>query len=589
MKPTIEEIIMNEQIDTLYQPIVNLITGEVMGYEALSRGPVESSFYSPIDLIESANEKGLTHELEYVLLKKAIENVEGLEASQRLFINVTPRIMIVRHPEIKEKEEGAEIRKIMEEKGLKPNNIVLELTERSMISDYEQFKEVLNYYKAQHYKIAIDDVGAGYSGLRTIRETQPHFIKIDMELIRDIDQDSFKEALIAAFLNFSITTNIRLIAEGIETENELSKLIEMGVHYGQGYLFQYPEKNLRRLDKDVIEGIKSKNRSNADMHLFRDAKDMIGSLINHKLYITADIDCMAAKHIIENNSVEGLTIIDEKNRPVGIIMRENLLTILSSRYGLSLYAKKPASHIMDIDLLMVDYHAPISEVSTKAMSRDRTKIYDIIVVTLEGEFYGTISINALLQHLITIETQMAKELNPLTRLPGNIIINRVLNDLILYKPACAVLYLDFDFFKPYNDIYGFESGDQFIKKVSEIIKGEIKTSLPYNSFIGHIGGDDFIFVMETSKEYAMEICERLIRTFEEVKVTFYAEEDYKKGYITAHDREGVLKEHPLVTLSISGIYNNLSHFQSVESLSRYMSDLKKQAKMIQGNSIVIEE
>lgn len=122
METNIEAIIINEQIDTLYQPIVNLITGEVMGYEALSRGPKESPYYSPIDLIDAAEKEGLSNDLEYVLRKKAIQNLEGLETNQRLFININPKIMS------SNPIESAKIRHALEKKGLKPNNVVLELT-----------------------------------------------------------------------------------------------------------------------------------------------------------------------------------------------------------------------------------------------------------------------------------------------------------------------------------------------------------------------------------------------------------------------------------------------------------------------------
>ncbi len=581
MDKTIFQIIHDEDISTLYQPIVNLITGETMGYEALSRGPEWSQFFSPLALIEEADRHGLNYEIEYLFRKKAINNVQGLKSNQRLFINVNPKILKL------DRIQKGETRRMLVKKGMNPTNIVLELTERSMISDYNAFNDILNYYKEQDYKIAIDDVGAGYSGLRTIRETQPHFIKIDMELIRNIDQDTIKEAMIKAFLNFSITTNIRIIAEGIETENELTKLIEMGVHYGQGYFLQRPQKKLNNIRSDVIDLIKSKNTSAKDMHLFKDAKDMIGPLVNPTSFALSHISCDDIKKKFDYNDFEGLTIIDDKNKPLGIVMRENLLSILSSRYGLSLYTKKKISHIMDIDFLMVDYHTTISEVSTKAMSRDKSKLYDIIVVTRQGEYYGTLSINSLLQHLITHETQIAKELNPLTRLPGNIIINRVLNDIILYNPSCATVYLDFDSFKPYNDIYGFESGDQFIKRVSEIIVRTIKNELPYNSFIGHIGGDDFIFILETSKEKALEICQEIIDKFEASKARFFSKEDFEKGYITAFDRDGIMRNHSLTTLSISGIYNNLDRFKTVEELSKHMTTLKKEAKSIEGNAIVI--
>lgn len=581
MDKSIYHIIKQEDISTLYQPIVNLITGEIMGYEALSRGPEWSRFFSPETMIFEAERCELSEELEYVMRKKAIENVNGLMNSQRLFINVNPNIMK------KDSNRRGQTLKLLEEKNIFPSNVVLELTERSMIKDYSVFNDILTHYKNQDYKIAIDDVGTGYSGLITIKETKPHYIKIDMDLIRDIDKDLFKEALINAFLNFSITTNIKLIAEGIETEAELAKLINMGVHYGQGYFLQRPNKTLTPLRQDVLDTIKNNNYLQKDLNLFNDAKAMIGPVVNKHCFVNKTAICSDIVKSFEDSACEGLCIT-ENNIPIGIIMRENLLVMLSSRYGLSLYAKKQIKYVMDTEFLMVDYHTSISQVSKKAMAREKTKTYDIIIVTKDGEFYGLISINTLLQNLLTVETQEAKELNPLTKLPGNIIINRVLNDIILYKPQCCIVYLDFDFFKPYNDIYGFEYGDQFIKKVSDIILSEIKTTFPYNSFIGHIGGDDFIFVLETSREAAIKICQQIINKFEAQKKELYTLEDYNNGYIISKNRKGIIKKFNLVTLSISGFYNNLNQFSSVEALSKHMSLLKKDAKNIDGNSIIIK-
>lgn len=581
MEKSIHEIIEQGLVTPLYQPIVSLITGEVMGYEALSRGPEWSRLFSPIALIEEAGRYGLTAELEYLFRRKAITSVKGLETNQKLFINVSPNMLqIESHPKGITKQ-------MLQTHQINPSNVVFELTERTMIADYHAFNEILSHYRHQEYKIAIDDVGAGYSGLRTIRETKPNFIKIDMELIRNIDSDSFKEALINAFLNFSISTNVQLIAEGIETEGELLKLIEMGVHYGQGYFLQRPSKTITKVRQEVIELIQNHNCIKHDFNIFNDAKNMIGTITGKSCYLNSMVTCTEAKRIFEETNCEGMVIV-RNHKPIGIIMRDNLLLVLSSQYGLSLYGKKAISNLMDTDFLMVDYHTTISEVSMKAMARDRSKIYDIIVVTKDSACYGTIAINALLQNLISVETQIAKELNPLTHLPGNIIINRVLNDLILYTPECGVIYVDIDDFKPYNDYYGFESGDQVIKSFAQIMLTEIKNILSYGSFIGHIGGDDFICVLEASREMVEDICRRIIRRFEEKKSEFYAKQDYANGYIEAKSRSGHIEQFDLITISISGIYNNLKRFDTVAALSKHMSDLKKESKAIKGNSIIIQ-
>jgi len=581
MDKTIFQIIQDEDIHTLYQPIVNLLTGEIMGYEALSRGPEWSTLFSPMVLIHEAEIHGLAYELEFLMRKKAFQNLGNMEQNQKLFVNINPSFMK------KENMELGRTQELLKEHNLSPRNIVFELTERTMINDYEVFNDVLNHYRKQHYKIAIDDVGAGYSGLRTIREVEPNYIKIDMELIRNIDQDSFKEALISAFLDFSLITNIQLIAEGIETEGELKKLIEMGVHYGQGYFLQRPTNVFQGLRDDIRQVIQLQNTQLGDYHILRDTSSMIGNIVDLKCFVDKEMSCEKVKHFFEQVKCEGICVTSQ-DKPIGIIMRENLLYILSSQYGLSLYAKKPIKRVMDTDFLMVDYYSSITEVSNKAMSRDKGKTYDIIVITKNGQFYGTLPITSLLKNLLTVETQIAKELNPLTRLPGNSIIHRVLNDVLIYAHDSGVVYLDFDHFKPYNDAYGFENGDQMIKAFAEILTHEVKTKAPLSSFVGHIGGDDFIFVMEASKEVIEEVCLNIIQLFEEMKFRFYTEEDYKRGYYISSNRDNKVEQMKLVTVSIAGFVGCRNRFESVAELSRHISNLKKEAKKIIGNSCYFE-
>ncbi|MBM7561607.1 EAL domain-containing protein [Fusibacter tunisiensis] len=141
----------------------------------------------------------------------------------------------------------------MDKLAISENKIVFEITERTAINDMVSFKEILDNYRSQGYMVAIDDAGAGYSGLKTIHEVRPHFIKIDMDLIRNIDKDSFKQSLIKALIDVASTTNIKIIAEGIETKDELKTLILLGVHAGQGYYLRKPDKSFPILDEDLIK------------------------------------------------------------------------------------------------------------------------------------------------------------------------------------------------------------------------------------------------------------------------------------------------------------------------------------------------
>lgn len=250
-KKELDRIIRNSLIKSFYQPIVSLIDGLVIGYEALSRGGDQSSIKSPLELIDLAKKYGRLMDLEYLMRKSAIKHFTDKPDDTLLFINIDPDI--IKEPSFR---DGMTL-EFLTLFNLKPENIVFEITENTAISDYDAFRDILRHYRSQGYSIAIDDVGAGYSGLKMIMETVPKYIKIDMDLIRDIDITPFKKAMIKALVSFGKDTGVKLIAEGIETTAELSVLLELGVDYGQGYVLGRP--NLKPIDiyDDAKEFIRS--------------------------------------------------------------------------------------------------------------------------------------------------------------------------------------------------------------------------------------------------------------------------------------------------------------------------------------------
>ena len=114
-----------------------------------------------------------------------------------------------------------------------PDNIIFEVTEKNAVDDMNGFKETVRHYKSQGYTIAIDDAGSCYSGLNLICDIVPHYLKLDMSLIHNIHKETIKFAMVKSMAEFANLTNIRLIAEGIECEEELKVLLKLGVTYGQ--------------------------------------------------------------------------------------------------------------------------------------------------------------------------------------------------------------------------------------------------------------------------------------------------------------------------------------------------------------------
>lgn len=125
--------------------------------------------------------------------------------------------------------------------GLSPRRVVLEITERAAVKDYGLFRQALDLARGIGLRLAVDDVGAGYSGLRLLSETQPDFIKLDMNFTRNIQDKAVNRALVGAIAQLAETLDVVLIVEGVETREELEILRAVGIRYAQGYLFSYPQ------------------------------------------------------------------------------------------------------------------------------------------------------------------------------------------------------------------------------------------------------------------------------------------------------------------------------------------------------------
>lgn len=578
-----EDILNNEKITSLYQPIVNLRTSEIIGYEALSRGPEQTQFYSPLALIEKAHELNRIWDLEMLFRKKALERLHRLEKDKFLFINVDPDV--IKTPEFK----SGLTKEYLEQVGGEETSIVFEITERTAISDYTAFQMILENYRRQGYMVAIDDVGAGYSGLKTINELRPNFIKIDMDLIRNIDKDAFKQALIKAFVDTSLTTNIKIIAEGIETKEEMKTLILLGVHAGQGYYLKKPARSFEALDEDTIIRIHDYNKIAKNLNAFSKEYHYISNLITNSNYQVYEsmAPAITVKSYLDKTNLKSVCIC-ENNCPVGLVMKHNLDACLSGKYGFALYSNKPISRIMNTTPLIVDLYTPISVVAKTAMGRSDDQLFDDVIVTKGSKYFGTVSMKKIFEYTLMFEKNNAKENNPLTGLPGNPVITRVLTDLVSYKNASCILYVDINEFKIYNDVYGFEKGDYMIKYIADMMGDVVKRDFPFSSFVGHIGGDDFIVVIDGELEKCKILAQNIIEHFEAQKSNFFTKAHIECGEIQSEDRFGIVRNLKLTSLSIAGLYGDLSTFKNSEHLSENLAQIKKSVKKIGKSSFLIK-
>ena len=227
------EIVQNGEIWTAFQPIVTIEDGATLAFEGLSRGPRGSELEPPTRLFARAARYGITEELERACRRKLFAEWRVLGRSGRLFVNTVPAT--VRDPSF----TGRGVLDYLGP-GLAPGNVTLEITEKQVIENLTLYREAMHSFTDLGFSFAIDDVGAGYSGLETLAVLKPAYLKIDIALVRDLHQKKVSQQVVKAIRDMGEAIGATVIAEGIEVREEADALLELGVRWGQGYYFARP-------------------------------------------------------------------------------------------------------------------------------------------------------------------------------------------------------------------------------------------------------------------------------------------------------------------------------------------------------------
>lgn len=538
----VRTIIAEQQITAHFQPIVDLHHGTVLAWEVLSRGP--ESFPSPTEIFAKAESLGLLSELESVCRNVALRTIARFPLplrSRSFFINVSPNL--IGDPRLLNGHMQAELANL----GLDQRNFVIEITERESIVDYTAFERQIRYYVEQGFKIALDDLGAGHSGLVTLVTCSPHFMKLDMTLSRDIHRHAYKQHLVKSLIAFSASVDAALIAEGVETWEELETLARLGVRYAQGFLFARPAK----MPCEVSDEMRLELRRITRQFHYResDLNETVGPLaircgtIREKEKRGEDVNRIFG----QQPALDHLTVL-RGERPIGLITRQDYFTKTGGPVGYHLFQWRPAEELARPVPLIVENSINVTALAKLAMERPPDELYDpVIVVDAAGNLVGTVTIRQLIMRSTALEVQSAQGSSPLTGLPGNRSIESwILN--ALDHPNAHVLYADLDRFKEYNDCYGFLRGDEMLRCLARVLS-RILPTLSTEAKLGHIGGDDFVIVSPTA--VGAEAVGTLCRQFDLAKIEMFDPADVERGFFRATDRRGQEVEVPLVTLSVA--------------------------------------
>ncbi len=228
------ELVLQGRVRSVYEPIVDVSSRTVFGYEALARGPEGSELYSPAALFASATEQDLLFQLDCLCRQSALHGARDFPGEARLFLNVRPTT--IHDPNFR----AEAITRTLERCQLTPSDVVFEISEQESIRNFAIFRDVRDYYGKLGFQIAMDDVGAGYASLEAVLELSPEFIKVDRAFVKGINEDPMRQELLRALQAVSERIGARIIGEGLDTLEELSTLGELGIPFGQGWLFGKP-------------------------------------------------------------------------------------------------------------------------------------------------------------------------------------------------------------------------------------------------------------------------------------------------------------------------------------------------------------
>ncbi len=463
--------------------------------------------------------------------------------------------------------------------------------------------------------ISVDDFGTGYSSLSYLKHLPIDTIKIDQSFVRDIVVDADDAAIVNAIIAMASSLKLKVIAEGVETLEQLDFLKRRKCQQVQGYYFAKPLDS-QQFEAFIVQSTPNVDESISAPGLFcKTAGIETLTCFNTTPATASDNSKLAAiatpesigdisitvqpvnpgdkldsvlKRFQNDPSLRVLPVVDE-GRAVGIINRSTFLeehVIGMNGFGYHINHSRKMRDLMVPVKLELEANLSIRDAAQAIQSHGMDVRFDNICVRRSGIYHGIVDVNRLISSITEINLILAKGANPLTGLPGNESIQREINQRLSSGEYFDIAYIDIDNFKPYNDYYGFERGDVVIKAIGEIISKVAESAATgFACFCGHIGGDDFIVI--TAAHHAEYIALKIIKAVEEHLPLFHGQSDYSAGSYTAVNRKGEQETFGLLSISTGIVNTQLTPVNSYALLASISTEVKKAAKKIPGSSVVV--
>jgi diguanylate cyclase (GGDEF)-like protein len=504
---------------------------------------------------------------------------------------------------------------ILNETGLDPCYLELELTESALMGNSNDTVFKLLLLKDLGISISVDDFGTGYSSLSYLKHLPIDTLKVDRSFVRDIVDDPDDAAIVDAIIAMARSLKLTVIAEGVETHDQLEFLRKRDCHQVQGYYFSRPL-NALQFEAFITEDMSNVGNpaSAPDVPLITVPVEELSSKVKPLLPVSADSElaigvkaefigeisipvapahpgdnlATVLKRFQNDQTLQVLPVVDD-GHAVGILNRATFLEehiIGVNGFGFHINHSKKMRDLMLPVTMEFSVNVRIREAAETIQTQITDVRVDNICVTKGGMYHGVVDVNRFISAITDVNLMLAKGANPLTGLPGNESIQREINERLQQKKDFDIAYIDIDNFKPFNDHYGFQRGDEVIKTIGDIISTvSLTAGTGMSCFCGHIGGDDYIVI--TGPHHTEYLSSKIIAALEEHLPLFHGEKDFAAGSYSAVNRKGEQETFGLLSISIGIVNTRLTPVNSYAQLASISTEVKKAAKKLPGSSIVI--
>ena len=565
----------------VFQPLADLREGGVYAHEALIRGPQGCALHAPDALLQQAQEEHILQDFELACVLTALEQWGRQDAPGRLFVNISADALVQGVALC-----GADmLASTLRDFGALPRMVVLEITEHDRVTDMAPLREAVKAVHAAGMRLALDDFGDGRSSLRLWSEVKPDFVKIDKYFIHDIAEHPENLQMLRAIKGIADMFGSQLIAEGIETPDDLRALRDLDIPYGQGWLLGRPAQAARQaLETPALEVMRDR-RVAVLPHLTQSARPGILrglQVVPAPTAMPETPNDAIAELFMQHPELHALALVEDE-RPVALINRQQFMNHYATLYFREVHGRKPCMAFANPAPRVVELDCDADQLIGILTSQDQRYLSDGFIVTDNGRYIGLGTGDKLVRAVTEARIEAARHANPLTFLPGNIPISMHIERLLESGNGFVACYADLNHFKPFNDQYGYWRGDEMIRLVARLVVAHCDAR---RDFVGHVGGDDFLILFQSADW--LRRCRGIVDEFAHEARSLFDETARQAGGIQAEDRHGVVRFFPCTTLSIGAAQIPPGLLRHAEEVANLAAQAKHEAKQSPSGIVTLD-